>query len=466
MKKFLMSFAAMLVIVACAFAQSGAPSLKGDVNEDGTVNVADINAIIAIMKNVQEHYFYLGTIQPTAENYKIIPGMTNSFTSLDEVNGTTVSVDAGQTLYMMCPAEWMTGKKVVIEDKSGETFRFSEDVDNTTVLGYAIYKTQVWEVSSEATIKTSPDVEPPIVELLFEAYWDYEISYGGGSAWYYGWDETDRAIFGELSYSVPTSFQLRRYYTGNTPMGTPLKSLATYLNGSTFRDIFDFGYWDILAWSEVQTFDGIQNLAFDESLESVTAYTNKNYYQSSYYQPEQLFSAFERGIEINQNLTGFVYDTERNMWTKKLYMILEPVTYIYPVQVILHNNRNRIIGVSGSATLSGMARSTNLNTGVSGTDAVAVGFNVRMKKNMDIYGETVDIVGGRLMTFGICGQNGNRVRSASDVNDTEQHYLDMEVQYSNGNTGNLTFDVTDQVRRCYKGGVITVEFDMDTMPMN
>lgn len=461
----------MLLMITSAFAQSGTPSLRGDVNEDGTVDVADINTIIAIIKNVQEHYFYLGTIQPTAENYKLIPGMVNSFTSLDEVDGTTVSVDAGQTLYMMCPAEWMTGRTVTIESNSGETIRFSEDVDDTAVLGYAIYKTQAWNASSDVTLKTISALEPPLIEMQFAAYWsydyfDYGVTYDWRAEWIYGWDEMDRAIFGELSYSDPTSFQLRRYYTGNTPMGTHISSLATSLHGSTFYSVFDFGYWDILAWSEVQAYDNVQSLIFDESLESVTAYTNRGFSQSSYYQPEQLFTASAQAIEVSRDFSGCVFDTERNVWMKLLHMVLEPVTYIYPVQVILHNNRNRIIGTSGSATLSGMARSTNLNTGVSGTDAVTVGFNMRMKKNIEKNnGENVDVVGGRLMTFGICGQNGNRVRSAYEVNDTEQHYLNLEMQFNNGMDSTFVFDVTDQVRRRWKGGVITVELEMDTIPV-
>lgn len=152
MKRFLLTFAAMLLVSVGAFAQSSTP-LKGDVNEDGVVDVGDITAVIGIIKNVQEHYFYLGTIKPTTENYKIIPGATTSYTSFDEAVGTNVSVDAGQTLYMLCPAEWVKGKTVVLEDNSGETLNFSEEIDYTTVSGYAIYKTQVLSDAKVVTLK-------------------------------------------------------------------------------------------------------------------------------------------------------------------------------------------------------------------------------------------------------------------------------------------------------------------------
>ena len=147
-------------------------------------------------------------------------------------------------------------------------------------------------------------------------------------------------------------------------------------------------------------------------------------------------------------------------------MLLEPLTYIYLPQVILHNNKGRVTSVPGTANLSGMARSTNLNTGIAGKDAIAVNFNMRLKNNREWENnEIVDIIGGRLMTFGICGQNGNRVSRAEENIDSEHHYLDVMMQFYNGMDSTLVFDVTDQVRKHYKGGVITVELNMDTVPI-
>ena len=153
-------------------------------------------------------------------------------------------------------------------------------------------------------------------------------------------------------------------------------------------------------------------------------------------------------------------------------MYLEPITYIYLPQVILHHNFNpytnkdRITDVPGSANLSGMARYTTLNTGIAGDDAIAVNFNMRLKqeKNFEA-GEKVDIIGGRLMTFGICGQNGNRVTRSEESTDKQHHYLDVQVMFYNGMDSTFVFDVTEQVRKRYKGGVITVELDMDTVPI-
>ena len=66
--RFFFLLAAMLLVSAGAFAQSGETPLKGDVNEDGKVDVADINAVIAIMKNgggtseAPTYYWYVGHV--------------------------------------------------------------------------------------------------------------------------------------------------------------------------------------------------------------------------------------------------------------------------------------------------------------------------------------------------------------------------------------------------------------------
>ena len=324
------------------------------------------------------------------------------------------------------------------------------------------------------------EIDLPMVELELDVYWDYElavgINYDWRSEWYYGWDDEDRRLFGEIGYTEPKNFNLRLYHTGDIPYDKHTKALSVYLTGRKLRRMFDWGFWDILAWNDVHTLDGVQSLHFDESttLEYVTAYTNQTMspapyhaprYNNSFYEPEQLFSAYEQAIEINRNLEGFVYDEEENVWIRRLKMLLEPITYIYLPQVIIHHNYGRIAAVHGSANLSGMARSTNLNTGVTGLDAIAVYFNMRMKNNMYKGSEKVDIVGGRLMTFGMCGLNANRISRGVELNDGQRHYLDVTMQFNNGMDSTFVFDVTDQVRQRYKGGVLTVELDMDTVPI-
>jgi hypothetical protein len=66
-------------------------------------------------------------------------------------------------------------------------------------------------------------------------------------------------------------------------------------------------------------------------------------------------------------------------------------------------------------------------------------------------------------TFGICGQRANRIQRLQDVSDDNRHFMDVTMHFNNGLDSTFVFDVTDQVRRRWKGGVITVELDMDSV---
>lgn len=325
------------------------------------------------------------------------------------------------------------------------------------------------------------DIEIPLVDLELETYWNYELEYGVSydwrAEWVYGWDAVDQQIFGEIGYTAPDVFCIRRYYTYDIPYAPHTSVLSNTITGTTFHGEFDFGYWDILVWSDVKpSQDDVQSLNIQESLDSVLAYTNQSTrtaryqapkYTRAFWQPEQLFSAYSEAVEINENLEGFVYDASRNVWVKRLDMVLEPITYIYLTQIILHHNNNKIIGVDGAADLSAMAKSANVNTGVAENTPITVTYDVRFKNEVQLpdTNEVVAVAGGRLMTFGIPGQNGNRISRLADVKDKESHFMDVNMQFNNGTDSTFIFNVTDQVRKRWKGGVITIELDMDTIPV-
>ena len=69
-QKLFMMLAALMLMGTSAMAQS--ETLKGDVNADGVVDVADINAVINIMIEANDpggvYYWYAGWTEPTEEN--------------------------------------------------------------------------------------------------------------------------------------------------------------------------------------------------------------------------------------------------------------------------------------------------------------------------------------------------------------------------------------------------------------
>ena len=145
--------AVMMLASISAFAQSVEP-IKGDVNGDGRVNVADIASIIDIIAKGEAGYFYFGNVRPTAENYTSLPGVIGSYTSISEASGATATIAAGETLYMMCPASWMEGKSVELEDESGNPISFLEEKDAITISGYVIYRTQALNDEKTVVLKT------------------------------------------------------------------------------------------------------------------------------------------------------------------------------------------------------------------------------------------------------------------------------------------------------------------------
>lgn len=336
-------------------------------------------------------------------------------------------------------------------------------------------------------------VELPDIDLELQLLWDYlfsyDVEYDWQKEWLYGWDETDNELFGPLGYPEPTDFNIRRYFTNDVQFGQHTAPYKHYITGKTLSAQYDFGFWDILAWNEIHTSDGVQSVRIDETAtyDYVTAYTgqtmmparyNAPRYTRAFYQPEALFAGYESGIEINKNFDGFTFDEDRKIWVRKLNMMLQPVTYIYLPQIILHNNNrdHRIVtAIDGNADLSGMSRSVNLNTGVTGPDAITVNFNMRMKFDRNgRSNDKVDIIGGKVLTFGIINLNPHKLNTrayaesmdkvmAADKNN--RHYLDVKMQFYNGKDSTLVFDVTNQVRRLFRGGVITVELDMDTVPI-
>lgn len=330
-------------------------------------------------------------------------------------------------------------------------------------------------------------IELSVVDLNMEGYWetvmDLNTVMGLDTKWYYGWDEVDvQTHHSDIGYSIPTIFQVRRYYTGEVPYAPHTGVVIDTIHGTHYQGMFDWGYWDMMLWNHIETHDGVQSLVIDESssLDSIIASTNQTMrstrfnapsYTHAFNAPEPLFVAYEQAIEINKNLDGFVYDEKREAWVRTLKMVLRPITYIYLTQIILHNNKGRITSIDGNADISGMARSANMNTGVAGNDAITVYFNANMKKDCDMEGELVDIIGGRVLTFGVTANEANAINKANAAkrsgaaNNKFRHYMDFTMQFNNGNDSTFVFDVTEQVQKQQKGGIITVELDVDTIPI-
>ena len=324
-------------------------------------------------------------------------------------------------------------------------------------------------------------VDLPIVvtEMKLDLVWNVDVDWN--TQWYYGWDEEDVKNWGELSYPVPTSYEVRRYYVGDKPRqphtheGTD--SLTIYTN--SFRRTYQFGYYDMLVYSNIDSKDQTQVVLVDESdLEDVKATTTVTRSMSLskgvsgsgratalYNQPEIFYSAYPRDIYISRNMEDYDYFNEaENVWVKHVQCTLEPIVYVYLVQVVLLNNDGRVRGISGDCAISAFASGTSVNTGHTFNTPCMVYFNARLKKDLAYKdGRRADIIGGKLTTYGLCDMegfsvSGSRAQYAGSRGELP-NYLYVDLNMSGGSVQTLQFNVTRQCQEQCHGGIITVEID-------
>ena len=127
----------VLLSSVSAFAQSGGNEpLKGDVNEDGTVDVADIVSVIKIMKDSggaageKTYYWYAGTEVVTTDNFTDVASKIPE-SEIPEAGSVTA---AGQYIYFVMPE---TMRLASLELAGGSAIEY----ECTDVMGYHIYKT-------------------------------------------------------------------------------------------------------------------------------------------------------------------------------------------------------------------------------------------------------------------------------------------------------------------------------------
>ncbi len=141
--------ATMLLTSMCAFAQSGNNgTLKGDVNGDGVVDVADINAVIEIMKNgggtgeETKYYWYVGTTKPTSLS------QASTVTSYPAEQTYTNNSGAKAHIFVLTSSD----KNVTFIEPSENSPISQLEVDTTTIRGYKIFETAVGTANTGGVI--------------------------------------------------------------------------------------------------------------------------------------------------------------------------------------------------------------------------------------------------------------------------------------------------------------------------
>ncbi len=321
--------------------------------------------------------------------------------------------------------------------------------------------------------------EFPIVETELNVVWSIEADWT--TDWYYGWDQTDKDLWGDIGYSTPSSYQVRRYFTGEDPAAPHSDVDAFSIRSTKFRRFFSFGYYDILIWSDIDSPDGAQVVVINETPNSVTATTTGTRGLTRAFsrlagdwvkadepgvigllnQPEIFYASYPEDIYISRDMKDYTYDPVEKIYVKQIESELHPMVYIYLVQIILLNNDGRVKGIDGNAALSSMASSTDLYTGHTDNHPSVIYFNTRLKYNMEADGQPCSIIGGKLTTFGLCDMEPYTRAGATYTGSRSElpNLLFFDLVFKNEAVETYSVDVTDQCQSQAHGGVITVYID-------
>lgn len=318
-------------------------------------------------------------------------------------------------------------------------------------------------------------VEVPLVLVDLDVVWNLEVDWK--TQWHYDWDAKDRELWGDIAYPQPTNFEVRRYFLGDKP-GMAHTSVDPFnIQGTHFRRTYEFGYYDMLLWSNIDSKEGVQSVIInEENLDEVTATTTGTHGISNittgegeeamaglFNQPEIFYSTYPQDIHISRDYSDYdYYDDVEKVWVKKINATLNPLVYMYMVQIIIYNNHGKITGANGNNAISGFTSVTNVNTGHTGNKPCMVYFESRMKEDIEVDGKKADIIGGKLTTYGLCDME-PYFRDSSPIYKGSRKDLKNElffdISFSNGKEKTMRVDVTDQVQRQCHGGVITVVLD-------
>lgn len=134
--------AAVLLGSMSAFAQSNGEPLKGDVNGDDVVDVADVVAVLQIMKEgegIGERHYYvsIGTTPVTASNFKVVNNATQVVASSYERQYDFTPSGTDYVYVLVADDYWVS---TITNQSSNMPVDFSI-VTDVEISGYTVYRT-------------------------------------------------------------------------------------------------------------------------------------------------------------------------------------------------------------------------------------------------------------------------------------------------------------------------------------
>ena len=145
------------VTAAADSIMDGKKSGTADVYKDEKVNALDVVTVVNLIK--ETNYFYLGTEEPTKDNYTTLDGVVTNFKSYAELMNAapTVKVTAGKAANFLCPSSWGTEQWINVLQNEDDGTIYELGKVETDISEYTLYRTKI--IAEEVTLKLKNEAE-------------------------------------------------------------------------------------------------------------------------------------------------------------------------------------------------------------------------------------------------------------------------------------------------------------------
>jgi len=270
--------------------------------------------------------------------------------------------------------------------------------------------------------------------------WEHEWERDYGCGWIHNWES------GKLGYDYDDlrpepSAGLAVFVYDEMPSGDAEMSKEYHISpeGEVIR--LNEGKHRVIAYN-----DDTRNIIIDDMAYLPTARaTTRSKSRASYMQlhddehtvgaPDMLYGHYEAD-----------YVTALSTVAQPLELTMRPLVYKYLVRYEVEQGMEYVVQARGA--LAGMAESVYLTDGHTDDKAATVLFDCELKP----FG-----VEARVLSFGVPGFPDKYYNRAGNGDAKSRYALNLELLLSTGSSFSLDFDVTDQIDRQPRGGVITVD---------